>query len=244
MKRAALAALLALAGCGPSGEQQPQAPAPETPAAAQPAPLAIKVAAKPDLAKCAPLAPIESEGMERKGPLAVPARFEPFAAADMDHVAVTTLGGAMLCADARYHDSAQDFSTFAGERFFGYAWFGYEANGFQLFDRAGKGTALDTGAAPVFSPSGKRFASAEWSPSGFGALNAVLVMDVLPDTIREAARFEQLPELSANWRIERWRGEDCFELSAEIDEARQRFTMRRGPGGWAFAPAPQGCPAG
>jgi hypothetical protein len=92
--------------------------------------------------------------------------------------------------------------------------------------------------------SGKRFASAEWSPSGFGALNAVLVMDVLPDTIREAARFEQLPELSANWRIERWRGEDCFELSAEIDEARQRFTMRRGPGGWAFAPAPQGCPAG
>ena len=243
MRRAGLALLLALAGCEEAAKQD-AAPTPSPAATIQPAPAVPVKLAKPDLAKCERLDPVDTEGMERKGPLPIPARFTAFAATDMDHVAVTTLAGATLCADARYHDSAQDFATYQDGRFIGYAWFGYEANGFQLFDRAGQGLAIDTGAAPVFAPSGKRFASVEWSPSGFGALNAVLVMDVLPGGLKELARFEQLPELSGNWRIERWRGEDCFELSAEIDEARQRFIMRKGASSWTFAPAPQGCPAG
>lgn len=241
---AGLAALLALAGCGKAAERN-AAPPPSATAIPQAAPTAPPApAAGPDLAQCERLAPAEAEGMERTGPLPIPAKFAAFAAADRDHVAVTTLAGATLCADARYHDTAQDFRTFGDGRFFGYGWFGYEANGFQLFDRAGTGTAIDTGAAPVFSPAGKRFGSVEWSASGFGALNAVLVMEVLPGGLKELARFEQLPELSGDWRIERWRGEDCFELTAEIEQGRQRFTMRKGPGGWAFAPSPRGCPAG
>ena len=243
MRGMTLAALLSLTACG-EAEKQEAAPTPSTAPAAQPAPAAPVIPAKPDLAKCERLDPIDSEGLERKGPLAIPARYAAFAAANRDHVAVATLGGATLCADARYHDSAQDFASYQDNRFFGYAWFGYEANGFQLFDRAGKGLAIDTGAAPGFSPSGKRLASVEWSPSGFGSLNAVLVMDVLPGSLKELVRYEQLPELSGNWRIEHWRGEDCFELSAEIDEARQRFTMRKDASGWAFVPAPQGCQTG
>jgi hypothetical protein len=129
----------------------------------------------------------------RGRPLAIPAKYAAYVAADRDHVAVATLTGATLCVDARYQESAQDFRDFADGRFFGYAWFGYEANGFQLFDRAGKGTAIDTGAEPVFSPAGKRFGSVEWSESGFGALNAVLVMQVLPDGLKELRASSNCP---------------------------------------------------
>ena len=151
---------------------------------------------------------------------------------------------------------ADDFRQFGAGRFIGYSWFGYEANGFQLFDRAGKGTDIDTGAAPVFSPSGQRFGSVEWSESGFGALNAVLVMQVLPGSLKELARFEQLPEGMADWRLDRWQGEDCFEVSVvapgdypesgEItaQTRRQRFAVSQGAKGWTIDPAPKGCPPG
>lgn len=255
----ASAALLALAGCGGGGDK---GAAPESPAAsaapsptASPTPVAL---AKPDLAKCPRYDPAERAEMERpRGrPLAIPAKYAAYVAADRDHVAVATLTGATLCVDARYQESAQDFRDFADGRFFGYAWFGYEANGFQLFDRAGKGTAIDTGAEPVFSPAGKRFGSVEWSESGFGALNAVLVMQVLPDGLKELARFEQLPERTSDWRLDRWRGEDCFEVSAVAPEdypesgeitaktPRQRFAVARGAGGWKMTPSTKGCPAG
>ncbi len=241
----ALALLLALAACG----EQPEQREASAPSSASPAPALRPMgspagAARPDLAKCERLDPAEREAGGREAPLPIPPQFAAFAAADMDHVAVSTQAGATICADARYQDSALDFRTYQDGRFLGYAWYGYEANGFQLFDRAGEGKVIDTGAAPVFSPSGKRFGSVEWSASGFGALNAVLVMEVLPGGLKELTRFEQLPELSGDWHIERWRGEDCFELTAEIEAKPSPFMMRRTANGWALSAAPQGCPAG
>jgi hypothetical protein len=65
----------------------------------------------------------------------------------------------------------------------------------------------------------------------------------------EIGRIAELERLDA-WRVDRWVGEPCIELSAlpngvDPDEARpsQRIRFRAGPAkdGWRIARAPRGC---
>ncbi len=106
-----------------------------------------------------------------------------------------------------------------------------------------------------FSPSRGRLAAIEISESGFGSLNAFLVMQVEATGLRQLAKLEDIP-LHVDWRIDSWAGENCINLSAvpqsrvpenwnDLPKARRdRYVARPGAKGWTLVPAQgRGCPA-
>jgi hypothetical protein len=221
-----------------------------TTAAAKPVP-----APGPNLKQCGTYRHEEGEQeLERKEPLPVPAALRPVMAANRDFVAVKLLSGATLCLFAREWESIAPPTLTPDGRLLGFVWNGYEAGGYILIDRAGKGIKFDTGAKPVPSPDGKRLASLEWSESGFGSLNGVLVLELMPTGLRELARIGNLPEGMTDWRFDRWRGETCIDISAlpfaamtQSDGSaprgtpRTKFSVRAKGDRWTLAKA--ACPA-
>ena len=111
-----------------------------------------------------------------------------------------------------------------------------------IVDRSGKGQEIDTGVAPVFSPSGRLFAAADVGEAGFGALNAFAVWRIDPASVRQVGGDEEIPS-ATDWRIESWSGEACIDLSAipwegytgDSTTPRQRFRARE-TGGWRLEP--------
>jgi hypothetical protein len=209
----------------------------------------------PNLKQCGIHKPQEGDPeLMRKVPLPVPVRSRAVIAANRDFVAVRLLSGATLCLFAREWEAIEPPTLSPDGRFLGFGWGGYEAGGYMLIDRAGKGAKFDTGAKPVPAPNGKRLASVEWSESGFGSLNGVLVLDVLPGSLREAARISDMPEGLTDWRFDHWRGDNCIEISAlpfaamtqpdgsaPAGTPRKRFTVQPKGATWALTKA--ACPA-
>jgi hypothetical protein len=211
--------------------------------------------AGPNLKQCGTYKPEEGDPeLERKGPLLIPIGSRAVMAANRDFVAVRLLSGATFCLFAREWEEIEPPALFSNGRFLGFTWHGNEAGGYILVDRVGKGAKFDTGAKPIPSPGGRRLASLEWSESGFGSLNGVLVLDVLPGSLRETARIGEMPEGLTDWRFDRWRSENCIEISslpfaamtnpdgsAPAGTPRKRFTVQpKGPS-WALISAR--CPA-
>lgn len=220
---AACAALLAGCGSQEADGGGGDATVPATPAAV----------AEPDLAAC-PARELLEEGLrQRTEPLAVPAVFRDVMRSGMDNFAFTTREGATVCVDASWMEEIHDPSLSADGRFASFDWAGYEAFGHVIVDLSDAGQVLDTGVAPVLSPSGQRFAAADLSESGYGALNAFAVWQIEPAGIRQLGKQEEvLP--ATDWHIERWSGERCLELTAipwdgytgEADAPRERFRAR------------------
>jgi hypothetical protein len=162
--------------------------------------------------------------------------------AGMDNFAVVTLAGATVCVDAIWMEAIHDPRLSDDGRFASFDWEGYESYGHVIVDRSGAKQVIDTGLAPVFSPSGKRFAAADLGEAGFGALNAFAVWQIEPAAIRRLA-IEQVVPRAFDWYIERWAGDTCVELSAipwdgytgEGDAPRERFRAGEG-GGWRIEP--------
>lgn len=208
--------LLALTACsGQSGSDSPASDAASDAAAAMSdaAPALTPVPVRADLARCERYK-IEEGEMERQRtkPLAFPAAFKDIVATDRDHVAVATLDGGTVCIDARWQDSIHHTALSKDGRLLGYGWDGYEAFGYQLIDRAGKGQVIETGTAPLSSPSGRRLASIDWSESGFGGLNGFGVWEVQPGTVKRLALIsDNLPP--GDWRLLEWSGENCVGLT-------------------------------
>lgn len=249
----AMATLAGLAACG-TGENQPAAAATAASSVAASSPKAAP-AVRPDLARCEKFKPDSGEDLrQREKPLSFPPSMAEIVATDRDRIAVATLGGTTLCIDVRWQDSIEDATLSKDGRFLAWGWDGYESYGYELIDRSGAGQEIDTGGKPVRSPSGKLLASVEWSESAFGSLNGVLVLQVLPQGLKELARIEDLPGEMADWRLDAWHGEDCFAVSAvrwadfaEDGEAtpetpRQHFAVARKGDRWSVAPAAHGCP--
>lgn len=211
------------------------------------------LAAAPDPSACPEPEMRDAYAIQRTKPLAVPAAVAPVMRADMYRYAVSTLAGGIVCVDTRdMEDTQEDHALSADRRFLTFTWQGYETGGYVVVDRNGAGQVVETGAEPVFSPSGQRLAAVEWSESGFGTLNAFAVWEVEPEGLKEVAKIEDIPPM-ATWKIDRWAGDHCVELSAvpfdqvpddprEIDGApRTRFAARLVDGGWKLRPSPIGC---
>jgi hypothetical protein len=167
----------------------------------------------------------------------------------LHHFAVTTLNGGAVCIDTSWMETAEDLALSVDGRFLSFGWLGYETYGHYMVDRAGKGTVIETGVAPVFSPSRRLFAAADQTESEFGSLSGLAVWRVDATGTTEIGRIAELERLDA-WRVDRWVGEACIELSAlpngvDPDEARpsQRIRFRAGlaKDGWRIARAPRGC---
>jgi hypothetical protein len=203
-----------------------------TPAFAKPPP------AEPNLAACPRVARDQGGAREHNRPLPVPTALRGLLRADLNHYAVATLAGSTLCVDTSFMEGVDRLALSPDARFLSFAWHGYEAYGHVMVDRTGKGTSIDTGVAPTFSPSHGLLAAVETSEAGFGSLNAFAVWRVDPAGIREIARVDDLPSMS-DWRIDRWARETCIVLSAlPLDAAeagkaaRRRYAARPKGSGW------------
>ncbi|MBO9603730.1 MAG: hypothetical protein J7496_14605 [Novosphingobium sp.] len=200
----ALAALLA--GCGNAQEASP------TPAAATtPAVTGAPVLRQPELAACPKARPADE--LQRTRPLAIPAAFGNLAASDLRHIAVVTATGGTVCVDTSWIETIDDAKASPDGRFLAFGWSGYEAGGYIVIDRSGKGQVVDTGVAPLAAPSGKRFAAVEISASGFGSLNAFAVWDILPVGLKQIAHYDDGLPTDGEWRTDGWHGDSCVSLS-------------------------------
>lgn len=207
-----LAACNSQSKAGRSPGQDADASRPSGPASATPSPSALVT---PDLAAC-PARELLEEGLrQRTRPIPVPPALRVVMRSDMDNFAFSTLGGAIVCIDASWMERVDNAQLSPDERFVSFDWVGYEAFGHVIVDRSGRGSVLDTGVQPVVSPSGRLMAAADLSESGYGALNAFAVWQIEPTGLRQLARHEENPP-ATEWKIERWAGEDCIDLSAVL----------------------------
>lgn len=207
-----IAAAAGLAACNAQAGTEAAQPT-ETASRAAPAVAAAAPVAAPDLAGCPARAMAEGETRERNRPIAVPAALREIMRGGLDNIAISTLGGATVCIDASWIEGIDQAQLSPDKRFASFDWLGYEAFGHVIVDRSGKGADLDTGSAPVASPSGKLFAAADLTEAGYGALNAFAVWQIEPAGLRELTRQEEVPP-ATDWAIERWASEDCIELTA------------------------------
>jgi hypothetical protein len=244
--RMATLGALALAACGPqapdAGADDIEAPEGHTTAAV--------AAAAPDLAACPTPAPVDRSERLRTEAIAVPPALRDVMRSGMESFALSTLGGGTVCVDAGWMETIDNASLSPDGRFAAFDWFGYEAYGHVIVDRDGKGTVIDPGVKPLASPSGKLLAAIDITESGYGPLNAFTVWKVDPAPISQLAQVEEVPA-AADWKVERWAGENCVELSAipwvsysdpdgAADPPRERFFART-RGAWAVQPGR--CPA-
>jgi hypothetical protein len=227
-----------LTSCGSSNEPDPREVAERIAQAPEASELAV-----PDLAACPRRELLEQGLRQRTAPIAVPAPLLEVARSDMDNLAVITLGGSTVCVDASWMEAIENARLSPDRRFLEFDWSGYEAFGHVLVDRTGSGSVIDTGVTPVRSPSGERLAALDYSASGYGALNALAVWEIGAGRLTEIARIETLPD-GLGWRIDRWVGERCLEISsigwedAPQDQAgyetapRQRYVALLSAGTW------------
>lgn len=192
--------------------------------------LAVATATNADSAKAAPLKATcaevsarENEDLERSAPVAIPAQLRHFVASGVAVLTVAPQGqGSPICIDIQWAEEIRDFALLTkDQRFLGFDEVGYESGGYVVIDRGGAPNEIDTGTRPIFSPSGRRFASAEYSESTFGNLNDIGVWEITESgTKRLFAVPEKQKDMFAytgDWRAERWVGENCVVLSLVDD---------------------------
>jgi hypothetical protein len=238
-------AALALAGC------DAEATAPAAPLSATVSPDAASAAA-PDIARC-DAEHVKNEDEPLPGdPVVIPKAFGGIAKASALELALLTRSGATICDNNAWVSAIANMAWLREDRLLGWEWQGFEAYGYRVFDRAGQGSVIETGARPVFSPSGRRFASVEYSESGFGALSGFGVWEVRPDTLTQlggdATVYEGEGETAVitepevftgtygEWSISGWKGETCLGIEMR-DQVGGRTTFHAAQSaGWRIAP--------
>lgn len=209
--------------------------------------IATPALAAPDARTCPRPASPEGGERQRKAPLPVPAALRPTMAASLDHYAIASHSGARICVDTSWIERAENVRASADLRFVSFGWLGYEANGYILVDRAGRGKVHEIGAKPVFSPSRRLFAAIDQSESEFGTLSGFKVWQVTPTAVVVAGAVADIPRMY-DWRIDGWAGEACLDLSAiafaeqqrggaVAQMRRTRFVARRTGTAWRVLPA-------
>lgn len=209
---------------------------------------------RPEPSRCPALAPLEEPLNDRTKPLPVPRHLAMLVSAGRDQLAVATIYGGTVCVDARPMTAVRNFTVSTDRRFVEFDWTGYEADGHVVVDRSGKGQVIETGASPVSSPSRRRFAAIQQSEAGFGGLEGFAVWQVDLVGLRRLTLQQDIPSL-VDWRIDRWTGDDCVELSGIPSERipdsrvrlarlpREHYAAMKIGGGWTVAASDKGCPA-
>jgi hypothetical protein len=156
----------------------------------------------------------------------VPARLASFVTATETTVTVARNTGMPACIDITYGE-IDAWDSFAQGRLLGVGISGHEYNSYLVVDRHGAGEPIETGRAPVFSPSGKRFASVDVSEAAFGAFEALGVWELAENSIRNLVTIEDLLDRGYDWRSERWASDECVAFSTAADPTGIDLTERR-----------------
>lgn len=146
----------------------------------------------------------------------VPAKLASFVTATETTVTVARNTGTPACIDITYGE-IDAWDSFAGGRLLGVGLSGHEYNSYLLVDRESAGEPIETGRAPEFSPSGKRFASVDVSEAAFGAFEALGVWEVTDASIRNLVTIEDLLGRGSDWRLEHWASDECAVFSTAAD---------------------------
>ena len=205
-------------------------------------------AAVPLQATCKEIPLEEGAFLERSGPIQIPAQLNHLAASGVTSLTVAAEGQKPpICIDISWYEDVQDMALLTPDkRFLGFDGIGNESGGYVVVDRRGKPHEIETGTTPVFSPSGRLFASAEWSESAFGNFNDIGVWRVTDSGV---SRQFKVPEAQSaiftgtgDWRTEKWSGEDCVILSMVRSDSSRPGAEERGyaqlkfdNGGWKLS---------
>jgi hypothetical protein len=200
----ALAAMCSLSACDRAGNE----PATAQTVAAGP----VAAAATPACAEF-PKNPDAGEGTR---PVKVPRQFASFVKASDTTLTVQRTSGPPACIDIGGID-VDSFDTFLDGRLFGATLFGHEYNSYLLVDRNSTAAPVETGVKPVFSPSGRRFASVDISEAGFGAFEALGVWEMIDGSIRNLVKLEDILDRGYDWQLVRWASDDCLVFSTAAD---------------------------
>ena len=203
MRWIGLAALM-LAGCG--GAESAPVAEPEADPKREPAVAAAQ--------GCKQFAQSEDDGTatrpELRGELAA------FVTASETTVTVQRNSGTPACIDIGYGE-VDAWDSLADGRLLGVGISGHEYNSYLVIDREGTVEPIETGRAPTFSPSGRRFASVDVSEAAFCAFEALGVWEVAHGDVRNIVLIEELLDRGYDWQVERWASEDCLVFSTAAD---------------------------
>ena len=197
------AAVLVLAACNSSESES---------AADQPTTSAPSAAASQTCAEF-PKNPDAGEGTR---PVMILSQFASYVKASDTTLTVQRKSGAPACIDIGGVDITS-FDTFLDGRMLGVEIIGNEYNSYLLVDRDGTAPPVETGMKPVFSPSGRRFASVDISEAGFGAFEALGVWEVGDGSIRNLVKLEDILDRGYDWKVVRWASDDCVVFSTAAD---------------------------
>lgn len=130
-----------------------------------------------------------------------------------DRLVVRVLGGGEIIATLGDIETER-FAGFAGGRYLGFHFEGYEFFGYRLIDRRMRGEAavIETGDVPVFSSDGRHFAAAQVSGAAYGNLEGVAIWRVDADRTVQIFFTDVLPQ-GEEWRIDSWPRADCVSVS-------------------------------
>lgn len=191
--------------------------------------MATQAIAAPDISSCPTPDDLEDSTFDAKKPATLDPAFAGVAVTDGKNLAVSTLSDATFCDPVHWVFSLKDPGFLMSQRFIGMKWYGLEADGYLLIDRAGKGGVVDTGRRPAFSDSVMRMASIQFSGAGWGGLEALAIWDVTEKGLKEIYRRPNddsetaLPNSYTDFRIDSFVGQSCLRISAiSNDEYRQR----------------------
>lgn len=223
----------------------------------QKAPSALPIAKTVNAGGCPALPALAGNTPARTSPADIsagPPALRRLAASTGEQLAVANMAGGVHCIDIRRMTAIGPLELHRQDRFLSFRWEGFQRDGYRsdgaiLVDRMADGNHIDTGATPVFSPSGAFLAAVHQSATAFSALQGFGVWQVGPFATVQVAKVEDLPEMR-DWRIDRWESESCISLSAAPfartdgtaggPPPRGRFIAKRGPAGWTVASAESG----
>lgn len=146
----------------------------------------------------------------------VPLELTAFVEASTTTITIERESGSPACIDVAYGE-VDVWHQFVGGRLIGVGITGHEFNSYLVVDRNSAAEPVETGVKPVFSPSGRRFASVDVSESGFGAFEALGVWEVTDTSIRNLVTREDLLDRGYDWQLVHWAADDCLVFSTAAD---------------------------
>lgn len=180
--------------------------------------------ANPDPAACPEPDDIADSVQSDGGTVELPDAFREVAATDGKNLAVATLAETTICEPVHWMVELRNPAFLTTERFLGMRWFGMEADGYLLFDRAGTGSVTDTGRRPVFSKGMHRMASIQFTGAGWGGLESFVVWTVTESGLKELYRLNaaslETPNITdyIDLRIDSFVGQGCVHISGITQE--------------------------